>query len=171
MQNNSNSLSHVGVLGMRWGRRSGQLYRKNTITTAKGQRNLDKEELNKLQNKKGFQTGRGKKLDAEKIKILKERVSSVKGEKLSYYERDAQMRSRVKKISLAVTALWITGPFLYSVAQVVPHNARVLGNAYKSQRRYEKYGGFDPKKVVNGRWRDVAKSDYVDVGRKLLGGG
>jgi len=162
----TNSLSHYGTLGMRWGTRRGELYRKNTMTTHKRQKDLDTKELSRLESKK-----RQSKLDEKKIEILRKRVSSVKGEKLSYYERDAQMRSRAKKIGLAVTALWIAGPLVYNVARVVPHNARVLGNAYKSQRRYEKYGGFDPKKVVNGRWGDVADSPAVNLGKKLLGAG
>jgi hypothetical protein len=163
----TNSLSHTGVLGMRWGRRNGQLTRKNTSTSGKRQRDLDKEELNKLQNKKGFRTTGGKKLDAEKIKILKERVNSVKKEKLSSQEQNAIIRSRTKKASLAVLALFVLG----DMPRVVGHNAKVLAGIYKQQRKYEKYGGFNPKKVVNGRWRDAVDSSAVDIGKKLLGAG
>lgn len=157
----NNELKHVGVLGMKWGRRRGELYRKNTMTSAKRQRELDNKELSGLEKKK-----HPSKIDAQKIEILKERVKSVKSEKLSKQEADAILRSRVKKASLAVVALFLLGDMPF----VVGHNAKVLGKIYLNQRRYNKYGGFDPKKVVNSHFVENA-SHFTDTGKAIILGG
>lgn len=158
---NNHELAHVGVLGMKWGRRNGELYRKNTMTSAKRQRDLDNKELSGLEKKK-----RQSKIDAKKIEILKKRVSAVKSEKLSQQEHSAIIRSRTKKATLAVAALFLLGDMPF----VVGHNAKVLGKIYLSQRKYNKYGGFDPKKVVNSHFVENS-SNFVNLGKSMLLGG
>ena len=59
-------LKHFGVLGMRWGSRRGKLYRKNTMLTKSRQKALDKSDLKRLENKKGFRSAHQKNLDAKK---------------------------------------------------------------------------------------------------------
>jgi len=70
---NNDELKHVGVIGMRWGTRRGQLYRKQTMLTKGRQEVLDKKELSRLEGKP-----HQKKLDAQKIAVLRERLSNTK---------------------------------------------------------------------------------------------
>ena len=78
----SNELKHFGVLGMRWGSRRGQLYRKNTMLTKSRQNALDKSDLKRLEKKKGFRSAHQKNLDAKKAEILRNRIENAKTKKV-----------------------------------------------------------------------------------------
>lgn len=67
-------LKHVGVLGMRWGHRKSRLIRKQTMLTSNRQKELDKKELKELESKRGFGSSHQRKINEEKIAILKERL-------------------------------------------------------------------------------------------------
>jgi hypothetical protein len=97
-------LMHFGVLGMRWGSRRGQLNRKNTMLTKGRQYSVDKRDLKRLENKKGFRSAHQKAMDAKKIEILKERVGKVKDQPVNKIPKKSiwEGKSKGEKILMGI---------------------------------------------------------------------
>lgn len=98
-----NELKHVGVLGMRWGTRRGQLVRNPTMFSKKRQEKLDEWELGKLKSRKGFRSAHQKRIDEQKIKILEKRVKEVKKKKI------VDLKDNVNKAAVVGSVLGVIG--------------------------------------------------------------
>lgn len=113
-------LKHFGVLGMRWGSRRGQLYRKNTMLTKSRQKALDKSDLKRLENKKGLRSAHQKNLDAKKAEILRNRLSETKNKKVNEIPKKSiyDGKTTTEKVLLTLGVLSATSMALTVVANI-----------------------------------------------------
>lgn len=113
-------LKHFGVLGMRWGSRRGKLYRKNTMLTKSRQKALDKSDLKRLENKKGFRSAHQKNLDAKKAEILRNRLSETKNKKVNEIPKKSiyDGKTTTEKVLLTLGVLSATSMALTVVANI-----------------------------------------------------
>lgn len=146
-------LKHFGILGMRWGRRKGKV----NSSSVKGS-TLNKKEKMMLEAIKKEKIRTKEKVFEMSDKQIKELADSpAMKRKMRTYNRE-ESRTRLAK------AMAITGLALFAVSCIGPSQIRAgqMTAQYVRDKRYDylqnKYGGFDPDKVVN------ATAKWVSLG-------
>jgi len=137
---NNNDLKHYGILGMRWGVRRGTRSNSN-MGVGKYSKNSKLIKARKIE--KGW--------------------NKVKNEPISKYMQRKKAAQRGKKLALIALGVYVLGPSIIRGVGRVGVPAAKIGIAvgklkisnFKASRKFEKYGGFDPMKVVNSTMRDA----------------
>ena len=139
----NDQLKHVGVMGMRWGVRS-----QRSMSTESGG--------------KGYRSTHQKSLDAKKISKAENGWKAVKDEKLSTYQTEQKKAKRMAIILTLVSGAMLFAPQIgkgLALAGNVGMFGVVVGkmkiSGLMGNRKFNKYGGFDPKRVVNSKMWDA----------------
>lgn len=164
----NNVLEHVGVLGMRWGVRRGQLARKGTMLTKGRQKALDKKELSGLKSGKGLRSAHQKKLDEKKAAVLEKRWDDVKDKPISKYMQNKKAVERGRRLGYIALGLYVFGPSLIRGGSSIAKAGISIGKTKLSDYKFNKYGGFNPKNVVNSKMWDAP---FRPLTSNLLTGG
>jgi len=139
----NDQLKHVGVMGMRWGVRS-----QRSMSTESGG--------------KGYRSAHQKNLDAKKISKAENGWKAVKDTKLSAYQTEQKKAKRMAIILTLVSGAMLFAPQIgkgLALAGNVGMFGVVVGkmkiSGLMGNRKFNKYGGFDPKRVVNSKMWDA----------------
>ena len=148
--NQESSLTHTGVMGMRWGTRRGKLYRRNTMLTSGRQKKLDEHDLKRLKRNRivDLRSPHQKNLDKKKIAILEARLDKVKNKKMSSYPKNREKHAGLKRAARA-TAIILGVTVGRAAHSIVKMNL----SQYMADRKLNMYGGFDPETVINAHFK------------------
>jgi len=127
-------LKHVGVPGMKWGVRT-----KTATTTARGK------SVTKLT------TVRGKVVP--KQEHARTSLKKVKTEKLSAYKQNKIKRERIVRAGRAVGIALLFAPSIKRYGTAAAKFGQTKISDYMTDRAANKYGGFDPRTVVEGAFK------------------